>query len=339
MTAHWLKARLFFAPKDDQSRVDEHADRLLIDVIAPLLRDLRQREWISGSTWIRFSAEGYHLRLDLLGSEPRLRHDVLPLLQREWAAYTAAHPEIIHSDFRLPELSLKLNQKLGTDAALYKPGTLLTEIEPEQHIGVVYEDATLLYAHNNLHHQLGLHTIDNLARADSHALRKTLVSLYLDDMLRLTGLTPAERYRFLSAVQDQWINYFDLRPQLERYRDRYQKNGPRMLQFYQSKRDYHASLSLVPESLHAQYSATIAMLAANIPSIIQRDEHGALTQQTILRLMSVFHLSNNRFGIDLIDEVYLAFVMAQYYATLIDEHERQAIDAEYSAPTAIAVGA
>ena len=97
----WLSAHLYF---DGDIYVDK-ADRILVELVAPLVESLTARGWIDGWFFIRYYEEGSHLRLRFLASPDLLQDRVQPriletvsapparaLLERvEWRPY---EPEI-----------------------------------------------------------------------------------------------------------------------------------------------------------------------------------------------------------------------------------------------------
>ncbi len=72
----WLSAHLFF---DDPIYLAT-ADRVIVEVVAPLARECLDRDWIRRFFFIRYSDEGPHVRLRLYGRPEVLDEQVRPRL-------------------------------------------------------------------------------------------------------------------------------------------------------------------------------------------------------------------------------------------------------------------
>jgi len=72
----WLSAHLHFYGH----LFDAVCDRMLVDVVAPFVRACQARNWITSYFFVRYGADGPHVRVRLGGTEASLRRDVAPAL-------------------------------------------------------------------------------------------------------------------------------------------------------------------------------------------------------------------------------------------------------------------
>lgn len=77
MNQEWLSAHIHFRG----SLYGPACDRVILDVVEPFVRTCQQREWASQYFFIRYSEDGPHVRLRLQGDNSVLRSTVRPALK------------------------------------------------------------------------------------------------------------------------------------------------------------------------------------------------------------------------------------------------------------------
>lgn len=83
---NWLSAHLHFGG----DLYGEPADRLILDVVAPVAAECLRRRWIRRFFFLRFNVRGPHVRFRLQGRPEVLERRVRPLLERTAAAAGSA---------------------------------------------------------------------------------------------------------------------------------------------------------------------------------------------------------------------------------------------------------
>lgn len=322
MAEFWLLAKIFYSMPNLESSEDPNGDALVLGVARPLIATCLERGWCRWGHYMRFSEQGYHLRLTLYGEEQVLEQLVMPLLEQTVQRHHAALPGPAQSPMRLSPLAQRLNHKWGGPKErfeVYPPGTALMGVARGIDDEGVFESPEAFAAHHRLHTDGARRAIALLEQTASHKQRTAFVRLLLDDFLRLTDLGPLERYCFLNYLKMQWISYFDLGPEvLEPFMHLHAERAERYQAYFARKRGPEDSLPLLPAALRPLYQDWIASLRELLPPVLGRDGRGLLTPYVSLRLLSFFHLTHNRTGVGLVQEVYLAHLLEQHYRSLLE---------------------
>lgn len=318
MAEYWLLAKIFYSMPDLESPEDPNGDRLVLKVARPLIAESLAQGWCRWGHYMRFSEQGYHLRLTLYGEEQALEQRVMPRLRQ----ILAQAPDTDQPPMRLSPLAERLNHKWGGPKqhfTVYPPGTAFMGVARTIDDAEAFESPAAYAAHHALNTDGAARAMALLEQAPAHRQRTAFVRLLMDDFLRLTDLSALERYCFLNYLKMQWISYFDLGPEeLAPYMRLHAERAERYHAFFARKRGPQDSLVLLPEPLRPLYQGWVAALRELLPPAVRRDEHGRLTPYLSLRLLSYFHLTHNRVGVGLIQEVYLAHLLEQYYRSLLE---------------------
>jgi thiopeptide-type bacteriocin biosynthesis protein len=83
----WLSVHLFF----DGNIYGPVADRVILDLVAPLVREAEDRGWLERHFFVRYSEGGPHIRLRLFGRREFLEEHVRPLILEGASSFTAIH--------------------------------------------------------------------------------------------------------------------------------------------------------------------------------------------------------------------------------------------------------
>ncbi|MCB0076416.1 MAG: hypothetical protein KDD73_03260 [Anaerolineales bacterium] len=330
MTERWYLAKVFYTMPVGAGEQDPRGDEIVSRCLMPLVTQLRRDGLIRWAVFMRFSEGGYHLRLRLRGDEALLAQVVAPQLERALLAYWAQCPDEGRPMILAP-LALKLNEKWATTPnrpELHQAGT--TEMGLMYNTGEeeVFESEEAFEAHYALQDCSCELIMGLLQDGMPLAVRKTLVRLLMDDFFRILDLSDRERFYVLQFCQQQWITYFNIDEEtLRPYHALYQRRAARFNTFFARQQSVDERLTLLPNRYWDHYREWLALLKRGAPPLIARDDVGNLTSHSALRLLTFFHLTHNRIGIGLLQEIYGAYILANYYRTRISR--RVAEDADY----------
>lgn len=315
---------------------DAPADRILLELIKPLFSWGCAEGKLRGASFLRFSSRGYHVRSRFFGVEHVLRSEVEPRLQEEFGRHVALYPGDFEGEAPLSGLSATLHRKWREGGAASSgplpPGTYdasYPDLSPEV---VNYESEAVRLAERDLQTDASLRSLDLLALRPPRPVLRAFLRMLLDDALRITGLSPRDLFLLMRCLEEQWIGFFEISAeQLSPHRQAYAEKRDRYLKFFAEKRGPEDSLPTLPTALHGPFLAWLESLRGLLPPIVARNEHGLVSELCILRLEALFHLSHNRFGISLLDEISTAHMLADHYRRQLDEDTAAGAEAEASA--------
>lgn len=313
----------YYRPASLETRLDPYADTMLLEVVGPAVRHLRERRLIEGWTFMRFSERGYHLRINLFGAAADLRERAVPYLNERLGAYLAAHPEMTPPSNELAPISQVLNRKLGHSLTeLAQPGTIESQVVVGMSVGPGQDNENEAVLHANVALQTAIcdRLLEFLALRPDMKTRKTFVRQLLDDALRMTLPAPSERYVFLQRIKAGWIDFFELKPDVLQFYDQlHRKNAAQFAAFFDRKQTIGDSLALLPAATHPAYRSLLGVLEQFAPQIILRTPAGTLTGRDANRMVGVFHLLHNRLSLGIEEEVYLSLILSQYTLSKLGE--------------------
>jgi hypothetical protein len=321
MSERWFLAKIYYSLANIENEEDPNGNTILVDFVRPTVRALKQQGWIRWSTFMRFAEQGYHIRFMVYGDEKVLAENVEPTVQRALQKHRAAHPEVSSRPMQLAPLAVRLNQKWGgakRDYALRPPDANVMGLMYDTGEDEIFESEEAFTNHYNLQSDACERALDLLALEPRFQARKSFVRLLVDDFLRLTDLTELECYYFLTYLRLEWITYFeiadaDLEPSYRVYHEREQ----RYRAYFQRKQTVDDSLAMLPSHLQALYRDWLDSLRQKLPAVIGRDAAGHLTPHGSLRLLTFFHLMHNRLGVGMMQELHMAYVLAQHYRSYL----------------------
>ncbi len=312
-----LTARLYYSPAQIDQVLDRNADQLLIEAVHPAIEQAYARGWFKYLTFLRFSEQGYHLRLIFFGPAEALRQ-LQDWLQAEWSAYLAQHPQLTDGAMPLSHYASILNRKMGhatATSALQPSGSIVWEWSEKIGIGRDFDHLADFEVYYAFQSAFVFRSLELLRLQPSLAIRKTFVRLLVHDLLQASGLRIDECYKLLQRLQKVWVGYFELNQQLlAGYRDLLQQKAPQYRAFYAPTRSLEQRLSALPAAYHGVYRAMLADARRLIPAVVQRTADGTPTLQALTAISGLIHLMHNRLSVPIPDEVYLTLILSDYYA-------------------------
>jgi hypothetical protein len=321
MSERWFLAKIYYSLASIENEEDPSGNTVLVDLVRPTVRTLKEQGWIRWSTFMRFAEQGYHIRLMLYGHESVLVEKVEPYVQQALQRHRREHPEVSRQPMRLTPLAVRLNQKWGgakVDFELRPPDDNVMGLMYNTGEDEIFESEEAFTHHYNLQSDACERSLELLLLEPAFQARKSFVRLLVDDFLRLTDLTMLERYYFLTYLRLEWITYFelaeaDLAPSYQLYRQREE----RYRAYFSHKQSVDDSLPMLPPHLRPFYQEWLDSLRQKLPPIIGRNANGHLTPHGSLRLLTFFHLMHNRLGVGMLHELHMAYVLAQHYRSYL----------------------
>lgn len=331
MRDHWLNAKLFFSLQDANNRNDPNLETILLGFIRPTLEYFKGRGWVEWSNFMGFSSEGYHVHWMCYGKGETLEREVAPYIRRGFASFRESHPEITREPMVLTSLPLVLNRKwggTGQPAPLREPGTLKMMMLPGDFDADQHESEEAWVAQQRFHTAVCELVFDFLSLAPTPQLRATFVRLLMADLLSILRLTDRERYIMLRRLQNDWISYFELDGEfVSGFRATYSRKAERFQQFFAARTALDDRLALLPPAARPVYRAWLACFEELGPALSRGDGEGRASIYDAHRLIGAIHLTHNRLGVPLTEEVYSLEILAQLCGSRLAPGESQEIEA------------
>lgn len=329
MSERWYLVRLYYHMGDLQREEDPTGDHILVNLVRPAMQHVLGQGWARYGWFMRFSQHGYHIQFRMWGDENRLQEQAEPYLRAAATDYCRSSLPSQPAEMELGVLAQRLNYKWGgpkEHITVRQPGAVETGLMYNTGEEEIHESAESFEQTSRFNSDACLRSLDLLAAAPQLKDRKTFVRLLMDDFFRLADLSQRERFYILTFCQLQWIKYFALdEATLAPYHAHYLQMAPRYQQYFAQKRRPEDSLIYLTPTLRPLYQDWIAAWRASIPHIIRRDAQGQLSSYDSLRLLTIFHLTHNRLGIGLLQEMYMAHLLAEHYRTFLTPDEAEEV--------------
>lgn len=331
MGDRWFLTKIYYSLADVENEEDSNGNTILLRFVYPSLVGLKEKGWIRWGIFMRFSEEGYHIRYQVYGDEQVLAEKAAPYLTQALEELRLQHPEVSLHPMQLTPLAVRLNQKWGGTRETFdlrlpnahEMGLMYNTGEEE-----IFESEEIFAHHYDLHSDACARALALLSFKPTYQLRKTIARLLVDDFLRVTDLSNLERYYFLTYLRMEWIEYFDLTPaDLAASHNMYEQRKARYQAYFAQKKTPDDSLLMLSPEVRPFYQKWLAALQEKVPPVVGRDANGHLTAYGSLRLMAFFHLMHNRIGVGMMQELHMAYVLAQHYRSLLTETEISQADA------------
>jgi hypothetical protein len=331
MRDFWLNTKLFFSLQDANDRNDPNLEAILLGFVRPALDHFKSRGWVEWYNFMGFSSEGYHVHWMCYGKQETLEREVAPYIRRGFASFRELHPEIMRGPMVLTSLPQVLNRKwggTGSPAPLSEPGSVKMMLLPGDFDADQHESEEAWTAQQRFHTALCEPIFDFLSLTPTPRLRATFVRLLMADLLSLLDLTDRERYVILRRLQNDWIGYFELGDEfVSGVQAAYRRKARQFQQFFAVRTSLDDRLALLPAPARPVYRAWLACFKELAPALCRGDGEGRASIYDANRIIGAIHLTHNRLGVPLTEEVYSLEILAQHSGSRLAPGESQEIEA------------
>ncbi|HZU70647.1 MAG TPA: lantibiotic dehydratase C-terminal domain-containing protein [Ktedonobacteraceae bacterium] len=331
-TKKWLSIHIFYA---------SNANPMLLEALEPLVIDLRKRGMIRRYFFIRYFQEGPHIRLRLLVEEGVAEEDVKReaenvingYLKRRPALYSAENDKAqsFYKDMYITEYGVeKWNEVYGALGKMpIRPNNSMHYIDYEPEYGRYGGSDGIEVA--EWHFEKSSEIVMELIRSTNLHVRSILLGLSIQLALPLCfGLLEDEQrvVQFLANYGKYWMDNYgrpkegaDLTANFEK---KYARVAPNLLRRLTEIQSYViqnkvGALTLVER----EWIAHIRELKERLDDLVADRKlvfQGRTTQGEAyipdqpavacsILLTSYLHMTNNRLGVSITDEIYLAYLM------------------------------
>ncbi len=322
----FLQLEFYYPVLDNDAGIDVGGDRAITDMLAPLVDELRAAGAVTRFEFMRYSVGGYHVRAKLRGPRDRLeaaRRDVVPARVE---AYRERAMALLQEEMVLGEFSRKLYERLDLDPSELNPGGHLVLSFAREQDGL-YEDAGVRDAYVRFSDALCEALVEALRGLPDVRTRKTFVRLLLADLLAACGMQANELYYVLRFIKRQWEIYFAIDADVvDACHTSADTLGPRFHDFLAQCDTPAGSARALPPASREWYARRASWLADEVGELVRREAHGGIGNNTALRLLSLVHLTHNRMGLDIAQELLFTELMARFYRERIQPHEAEDSD-------------
>ena len=342
-TKKWLSIHIFYA---------SNANPMLLEAVEPLANDLRERGLIQRYFFIRYFQEGPHIRLRLLLeegiSEELVKREVEKAingyLKRRPALYSADNEKAqsFYKDMYITEYGLeKWNEVYGAEGRMpLRPNNSLHYIDYEPEYGRYGGPEGIEVA--EWHFEKSSEIVMELIRTTNLHVRPILLGLSIQLALPLCfGLLEDEQLviQFLAGYGKYWMDNYRKDHQGPELTANFEKKFVKVSPYLQRRlaeiqgyvvQDQSGALTPVEREWIGHIRALkerLAALAAARKLVFQgrstQDQAYIPSQPAIassILLTSYIHMTNNRLGASITDEIYLAYLMQR----ALEEQQRAA---------------
>ena len=317
----FLQLEFYYPVLDSDAGVDVSGDQIITDMLAPLVDGLKATGTVTKFEFMRYSVGGYHLRAKLRGPREKLEAARRDLIPPQVEAYRVHKATELKADMVLGDFSRKLCERLELDPADLRPGGHLVLSYAREQEGL-YEDPAMHEAYVGFSDMLCATLVVALRVMQDVRTRKTFVRLLLADLIAACGMKANELYYVLGFIKRQWEIYFSIEAgDVLACRQSADTLAPRFHAFLDSRDSPAQSARALPPDVRAFYALHARSLAQAMPGLIRRESHGGIGNNTALRLLSLVHLTHNRMGLDIAQELLFTELLGRYYRRSIPEDE------------------
>jgi thiopeptide-type bacteriocin biosynthesis protein len=303
---------------------------MLTDAIAPLVRKLREQEMIAGYFFIRYWMSGPHIRLRLSLADGVSEEAVKQIVEQDLSAFLARRPALFEID----------KKALGP---LYK-SMYLAEYSAEKFAEEFGEDGELPFFDNNTFHYIdyepeydrygGEH---GMALSERHfeVSSDLVIKLIEDTNMHVRGIVMGHSVQimlqtcytflgndervdaFLEQYMDFWQTTFaqnsqNLYPGFDR---KYSHMAPKLLKRIAEVQNLNESSECAGTETERNWIAHMKEVREEIRQLVATNSlqmrDGAEGEDAALNILlsSYIHMTNNRLGVSILDEIYLSYLI------------------------------
>jgi thiopeptide-type bacteriocin biosynthesis protein len=320
----WISLHVFYAA---------NANPVLVHCVGPLTAELRERGLLAKWFFIRYWLEGPHVRIRLLPSAPEHAETVLRTAEERLAAYLRRRPALYEED-RDASADLYKNMYLAEytqemwDADYGPEGTMPFRDNNSVHL-MSYDREYARYGGPQAmelaesHFQTSSEYVLTLLRTTNVHVRTALLGQSAQLMLALclTFLPDEEAVAtFLTRYRTMWETSYQesSEGQHEKFDASYARMRERLVQRVRQVRagvrDLPGAAPTARERAWIQHAAELRddiLELAHDGKLAFREGRTPDDPQDALAvvLSSYVHMTNNRLGVSILDEIYLSYVL------------------------------
>lgn len=343
MPKHWLSIHIFYYG-------DQNA--LLLNGIAPLIELLREQDLLQRWFFIKYWVEGFHIRLRLLPAPDADPNQVQQLAEASISRYLQEHPAFYHPDEdRVPQAKELFLREYNEEkwAELYgetgfmplRPNNTFASIpyEPEfERYGGSEEALELAEWHFEHSSEAAIHILREANTNVSSILLGWSVQLLLPYFYALFESDPKVLVT-LDLYMTHWKRFHPLlSPQEEQFTKKFERMASSLRQRVGKIRDYMLTVTESASSRLTSFEKTwkdhLVELRQRIADLYQAKkitvgtswpesrEDYSLDKLLFFLLTSYTHMTNNRLGVVILQEMYVVYLLKRTLENLpVEEKE------------------
>lgn len=339
----WIALHIFYS---------SNSNPLLDECVNPLVAQLREEGLIDGWFFIRYWMEGPHIRLRLHPRDPDDRAVVLARAQEAAETFIKTRPSLYKSDpsvlgtlykdmFLMEYSEAEWEEKYGADDAMpMRESNTIAELPYEPEFVKYGGPRGVRLAEG--HFEKSSDLVLRLVGTTNLHVRNVMFGLAVQ-LMTVSTLTflprPEDGVQFHEGYQTMWETTMLAKnsPTRDGFETNYQEMAADLHERLSSVR--HAIESGHPETLPGFLGDWAVHLAQLRDRVLEATEAGDLVfperiiegdrlvtrdPAVTLRTMLVpfIHMTNNRLGVSIVEEVYLSHLIARYLDSLRDGAER-----------------
>lgn len=333
----WIALHIFYS---------SNSNPLLEECVAPLIQELREEGLIDGWFFIRYWMEGPHIRLRLHPASPDDRDVVQARAEHAAQTFIKTRPSLYKSDpsvlgtlykdmFLMEYTEQEWEEKYGADGAMpMQESNTIAEYPYEPEYVKYGGPAGVALAERHFEHSSD--TVLQLVSTTNLHVRNVMFGLALQ-LMAVSTMTflpaPEDGTRFHEGYQTMWettmlakdsptrdgfeANYAQMADQLDErlsaVRAAIESGSPESLPGFLGTWAVHLA------QLRDEVLAATAAGELIFPERVLEGDRVITTDPAVtLRTMLVpfIHMTNNRLGVSIVEEVYLSHLLARYLESL-----------------------
>lgn len=342
MKKNWISIHIFY--HGDQNK-------LIVNCVAPLIADLREQNLIQRYFFIKYWVEGPHVRLRLLPANGADDEKIKHMAEQAITRYLQQRPALYNLDQRVvasfyKELFVmeygeeKWVQTYGRDGVMpLRPNNSFAYIDYEPEYARYGGTAGVELA--EWHFEYSSDTVIDLLRETNVSVQSILLGRSVQLALPFFYGVFEEDDRVLHALDRyiaswQWMYPRRHRNYLDQHAKRYQRMAPILQQRVAQIRRYmleeHPANRLT--KTEKGWKQHIYELRQNIDRLYheqkltienQQENPSSLSEAYHYLLSSYIHMTNNRLGVSIPEEVYVAYLLKRTLSDLLTVETKEAI--------------
>ncbi|MEG0184858.1 MAG: lantibiotic dehydratase C-terminal domain-containing protein [Stenotrophomonas sp.] len=316
--APFLLVEFYYPMVDDGRGGDMVGDACLLDVVQPVAAALSQLDGVTGHEFMRYSLDGYHLRIKFHGQPEALQRLADEQVRPALLAFADRHAQWLAQDMALGDFGQRLVARLGKQGDPLREGGDFA-LRMARDAQDVFESAQVRGHYLALSRHMCDLVLASIACGLDQRERRALARLLLMQLLAATGMQAAGLHYLATFAARQWQGYFDIEPaQIARCQATAAAAAAPFSAFLASAGDTPGIARALPERVRAAYIQHMSPMLALMPLLVEIGEGGAATNHAALRVLSLVHLAHNRLGLNILQEIIFAELACHHYAAQLD---------------------